>query len=161
MISFERFYRALMHGCGVASALLFGIVVVLVTADVLMRNLGLGTLPWIVEVSEYSLPVATFLSAPWLLHNNQHVRIEILLTFMPRRAAQWMDQFADLIGLIASLSLVWYGLKIIMDSRSIGSLIIKTLVFPEWWLFVPVPVGSALLVIEFVRRIARRAVTAP
>jgi TRAP-type C4-dicarboxylate transport system permease small subunit len=29
-------------------------------------------------------------------------------------------------------------------------------VFPEWWLFAPLPFGGALLVIEFVRRILHR-----
>jgi TRAP-type C4-dicarboxylate transport system permease small subunit len=157
MSSLDRLYRFLMQGCGVASALLFGIVALLVTLDVLMRNFGFGTLPWIVEVSEYSLPVATFLSAPWLLHNNQHVRVEILLTWLSPANARRLDQLADLVGLVGSLVLVWYGLRIIMDSRGIGALIIKTLVFPEWWLFAPLPAGGVLLAIEFVRRIVRRA----
>jgi TRAP-type C4-dicarboxylate transport system permease small subunit len=150
------FYRLLMRACGVVAALLFGIVALLVTFDVLMRNFGFGTLPWIVEVSEYSLPVATFLTAPWLLHANQHVRVEILLTALPRGVARWLDQLADAIGLAGSLTLAWYGLKIILDSRSIGSLIIKTLVFPEWWLFAPVPLAGVLLSIEFARRMAAR-----
>jgi TRAP-type transport system small permease protein len=157
MSSLDRLYRALIHACGVVAALLFGIVAVLVTLDVVMRNLGFGNLPWIVEVSEYSLPVATFLTAPWLLHNNQHVRVEVLLTAVPARIARWLDQFADLVGLAGSLGLVWYGLQIIGDSRGINALIIKTLVFPEWWLFAPLPIGGALLAIEFVRRMLRRA----
>ena len=156
MSALATFYRLLMRACGVVAALLFGIVALLVTFDVLMRNFGFGTLPWIVEVSEYSLPVATFLTAPWLLHANQHVRVEILLTALPRGAARWLDQLADAIGLAGSLTLAWYGLKIILDSRSIGSLIIKTLVFPEWWLFAPVPLAGVLLSIEFVRRMAAR-----
>ena len=142
MTSLDRLYRVLIHACGDVAALLFGIVAVLVTLDVVMRNLGFGNLPWIVEVSEYSLPVATFLTAPWLLHNNQHVRVEMLLTAVPARIARWLDQFADLIGLAGSLGLVWYGLRIIADSRSIDALIIKTLVFPEWWLFAPLPIGG-------------------
>jgi TRAP-type transport system small permease protein len=160
MSSLDRIYRALIHGCGVVSAVLFGIVAVLVTLDVIMRNVGLGSLPWIVEISEYSLPVATFLSAPWLLHQNAHVRVEILLTSVPRRAALWLDSFADLVGLAGSLALLWYGVAIIRDSRSIGSLIIKTLVFPEWWLFVPLPAGAALLALEFVHRMTRRVTAA-
>jgi TRAP-type transport system small permease protein len=157
MIALSTFYRLLIRACGVFAAILFGVVALLVTMDVVLRNLGFGTLPWIVEVSEYSLPVGTFLTAPWLLHGNQHVRVEILLTSLPRGAARWLDQLADLIGLAGSLTLAWYGLKVIIDSRSIGSLIIKTLVFPEWWLFVPMPVAGVLLAIEFVRRMAVRA----
>jgi TRAP-type C4-dicarboxylate transport system permease small subunit len=157
MTALSTFYRLLIRACGVVAAILFGVVALLVTMDVVLRNLGFGTLPWIVEVSEYSLPVGTFLTAPWLLHGNQHVRVEILLTSLPRGAARWLDQLADLIGLAGSLTLAWYGLKVIIDSRSIGSLIIKTLVFPEWWLFVPMPVAGVLLAIEFVRRMAVRA----
>ena len=157
MTSLSTFYSFLMRACGVVAAVLFGIVALLVTMDVILRNLGFGTLPWIVEVSEYSLPVATFLTAPWLLYGNQHVRVEILLTALPRGTARWLDQLADLIGLAGSLTLAWYGLKVILDSRSIGSLIIKTLVFPEWWLFVPMPFGGALLAIEFLRRMTLRA----
>jgi TRAP-type C4-dicarboxylate transport system permease small subunit len=160
MTSLDRFYRALIHGCGVISAVLIGIVAVLVTVDVVMRNLGFGNLPWILEVSEYALPAATFLTAPWLLHNNQHVRVEILVSAVPRAAARWFDLLADLIGLAVSLGLVWYGIRIIADSRGIGALVIKTLVFPEWWLFVPLPVGGGLLAIEFVRRMRRRAAAA-
>lgn len=151
------FYRLLMRGCGAVAAVLFGAVAVLVTVDVVLRNLGFGTLPWIVEVSEYSLPVATFLTAPWLLHVNQHVRVEILVSSVSRRAARWLDHVADLIGLAASLTLGWYALQVILDSRAIGSLVIKTLVFPEWWLFAPVPFAGILLAIEFVRRMAVRA----
>ncbi|HEX2117350.1 MAG TPA: TRAP transporter small permease [Alphaproteobacteria bacterium] len=160
MISASAFYRLLMRACGVIAALLFGVVALLVTLDVVLRNLGFGTLPWIVEISEYSLPVATFLTAPWLLHANQHVRVEILVTSVPRAVARWLDQLADLVGLVGSLTLAWYGLKVILDSRAIGSLIIKTLVFPEWWLFVPVPFAGLMLAIEFVRRMALRATQA-
>ena len=59
----------------------------LVTLDVVMRNVGLGTLAWVNEVSEYSLPVATLLIAPWLLHRNQHVRLDVLLASVPKRLA--------------------------------------------------------------------------
>jgi TRAP-type C4-dicarboxylate transport system permease small subunit len=156
MTALATFYRLLMRACGAIAAVLLGIVALLVTMDVVLRNFGFGTLPWIVEVSEYSLPVATFLTAPWLLHGNQHVRVEILLTTLPPGIARWFDQLADLIGLAGSLTLAWYGLKVILDSRSINALIIKTLVFPEWWLFVPMPFAGVLLGIEFVRRMAVR-----
>ena len=46
---------------------------------------------------------------------------------------------------------IWYGVKAIADSRQLGSMVFKTLVFPEWWLFVPVPLCFALLAVEFLR----------
>jgi len=148
----KRAYRFLMQASGVAAALVIGVVVLLVTVDVVGRNIGLGGLPWAVEISEYSLPLATFLAAPWLLYRNEHVRIDILLTALPGSAARQINRAADAVGLAVCLVFVWYGIKVIADSIRLGSMIIKTLVIPEWWTFAPVPICFALLAVEFVRR---------
>ena len=147
-----RAYRGLLHAGAVASALLLGLLALLVTGDVLARNLGLGTLPWILEVSEYGLPLATFLVAPWLLHRNEHVRLDVLLTALPRPAARLLDRLSDTVGLAVSLVFVVYGARAVSSSAQQGSLIIKSVVFPEWWLYAPVPVCFAFLAVEFVRR---------
>src|SRR4029453_16980237 len=133
-----RAYRGLLHAGAVAAALLLGILALLVTGDVVARNLGLGTLPWIIEVSEYTLPLATFLVAPWLLHRNAHVRVDVL---------------PPLVGLAVSAVFVVYGARAIASSAQQGSMVIKAIVFPEWWLYAPVPVCFAVLAVEFVRRL--------
>jgi TRAP-type C4-dicarboxylate transport system permease small subunit len=152
----RRAYGFLMQACGIGAALTIGVMALLVTFDVIARNTGLGSFPWVVEVSEYSLPFATFLAAPWLLYRNEHVRLDMLLTALPGRIARQVDRLADLIGLMVCAVFVWYGVAVIEDSINLGSLVIKTLVFPEWWLFLPVPVSFGLLGIEFARRIAGR-----
>ncbi len=142
----------MMRGCGLASALVVGVVALLVASDVIARNIGLGTFPWVVELSEYSLPLATFLTAPWLLYRNEHVRVDVLLTSLPATLARQIGRAVDVVGVAVCIVFVWYGIKVIADSMQLGSMIIKTLVLPEWWTFVPVPVCFALLGIEFVRR---------
>lgn len=150
----SRAYSGLIRLCGVASALVLGAVAVLVSFDVIARNLGLSTFPWIVEVSEYSLPLATFLIAPWLLHRGEHVRIDMVLTALPRPLARLVGRAADVLGLAISAVFLFYGVKVIRDSMGLDSLVIKTMVFPEWWLFLPVPFCFALLAIEFARRLS-------
>jgi len=51
MAAIARAYRHFLHGCAVVAAVLLGAAAVLVTGDVVARNVGLGTLPWILEVS--------------------------------------------------------------------------------------------------------------
>lgn len=145
-------YGSLLHACAVAAALLLGSMAVLVTADVLVRNLGAATLPWVLDVSEYSLPLATFLVAPWLLHRSEHVRLDAVVTALPSALARRLDRLADAIGLGVSLVFVVYGTKAILSSAQQGSMVIKAIVFPEWWLYAPVPACFGLLAIEFVRR---------
>ena len=151
-----------MQTCGGAAALSLGLVAMLVTLDVLARNLGAGTFPWVVEVSEYSLPFATYLAAPWLLYRNEHVRLDLLLTSLRPGAARAVDRGADLVGLIICLVFLWFGVYVIADSANHGSMVDKTLSFPEWWLYVPVPFCFALLAVEFVRRMfIANAIAAP
>ena len=147
-----RAYRGLLHAEAVAAALILGLLALLVTGDVLARNLGLGTLPWMLEVSEYGLPLATFLVAPWLLHRNEHVRLDVLLTSLPHGVARALDRFSDAVGLAVSAIFVAYGARAVASSAQQGALVIKSVVFPEWWLYAPVPICFAFLAVEFVRR---------
>jgi TRAP-type C4-dicarboxylate transport system permease small subunit len=149
-----------LHAGAVTAALLLGVVAALVTLDVVARNVGLGTLPWILEVSEYSLPLATFLIAPWLLHQGQHVALDVVVTALPPPWARALDRLGNTIGLAVSLVFVVFGARTIAASAAQGSMVIKAIVFPEWWLYAPVPVCFALLAVEFVRRPAGRGAPA-
>jgi TRAP-type transport system small permease protein len=151
----ERAYGRLLHAGAVVAALLLGLLALLVTGDVVARNLGIGTLPWILEVSEYGLPLATFLVAPWLLYRNEHVRLDVLLTAIPVKVARALDRFSDMAGLGVSLVFVIYGWRAIVSSAQQGSMVIKSVVFPEWWLYAPVPLCFAFLAVEFIRRFVR------
>jgi TRAP-type C4-dicarboxylate transport system permease small subunit len=66
-----------------------------------------------------------------------------------------MEALADIVGLAASLVLIWYGTIMSVQSARLGSLTIKNLVFPEWWLLAPLPVCFALVALEFVFRFQR------
>jgi TRAP-type transport system small permease protein len=152
-----KVYRRVMQACGVLAALLIGAIVVLVCYDVIGRNLGIRSLPWIVEVTEYALPLITLLAAPWLLFRAEHVRLDLLNNTLSASALQTLDRIASLVGLAVSLAIVWYALKVIADTRSIGAMVMKSLVFPEWWLFVPVPLSFGLMAIECGRRLFQPA----
>src|SRR5437762_14350452 len=109
-------------------------MVVIVTADILLRNLTRTGFSWANEVTEYALYLITLLTAPWLLRRGQHVRIDMMLVIVPPLLAWACEAAADLVGLAASLVLVWYGTVMTAQSARLGSLTIKHLVFPEWWL---------------------------
>jgi TRAP-type transport system small permease protein len=144
-------YGKLLQGLAAAAAVLLGATALAITLDVIARNVGLGTLPWILEVSEYVLPLATFLAAPWLLYRNEHVRLDVLLARLP-----WLKLVGNLVGLSVCTVLVVYGVRTILNSAAQSSMVLKSVVFPEWWLYAPVPLCFGLLSIEFLRRLAGR-----
>jgi TRAP-type C4-dicarboxylate transport system permease small subunit len=148
-----KLYTLLLRSLAAAAAVLLGAMAVLVTLDVVMRNVGLGTIAWVNEVSEYSLPVATLLIAPWLLHRNEHVRLDVLLVSLSARAARVLGKTCDVLGIAICAVFVWYGIRLILDSARIGSMVVKTLAIPEWWQYALVPVCFSLLAVEFARRL--------
>ena len=114
-------------------------MVVIVAADIVLRNTVRVGFAWANEVTEYALYLTTLLTAPWLLRRGQHVRIDMALVLVPPRVAWLCEAAADILGLAASLVLVWYGTVMTVQSARLGSITIKNLVFPEWWLLAPLP----------------------
>jgi len=149
--SFGRLFDVL----AAAAALILLAMVLVVTADIVLRNTARVGFPWANEVTEYALYLITLLTAPWLLRRGQHVRIDMMLVLLPPRVAWLCEAVADLIGLAASLVLVWYGTIMTVQSARLSSLTIKNLVFPEWWLLWPLPLCFALLALEFLFRFHR------
>jgi TRAP-type transport system small permease protein len=145
-------HARLMRACGAVAAAVLGLITVLVCFDVISRNLGMRSVVWINEVTEYALPIATLAAAPWLMWRNQHVRLDLLGMVLSPAAQRKVDRLSSAIGLLVSLLMVWYSIRMLLDSRAAGSIVLKALVFPEWWLYVPVPIGFGLLALECGRR---------
>jgi TRAP-type C4-dicarboxylate transport system permease small subunit len=150
-----RAFDLLLAALGALAGLAIAAIALLVSLDVLMRNVGLGTLPWLLELVEYALYGATFLAAPWVLSLGAHVRVDIVVTSLPRRAAAALEVLVDLAGAAVALVLMRYGLEATLEARRIGALIV-----PEWWLLAVIPFASLLLAVEFVRRALRPAAAA-
>jgi TRAP-type C4-dicarboxylate transport system permease small subunit len=139
-----------------ASAMVL-IMTLLIGTDVGLRNAGLGGVAWSNEASEYMLYLITLLSAPWLLRQGKHIRIDIVLRALPPRVGWTLEWVGDLLGLLCSLYFVWYGMKVLVASYLAGSISIKTLILPEWWLLAPMPLAFIAVSIEFVFRMHRLA----
>src|SRR5260370_31874401 len=127
-------FGRLLDALALMAAVTLLAMVVIVTADIVLRNLMGAGFAWANEVSEYALYLMTLLTAPWLLRRGQHMRLDIILTLVPPRVAWLMVALADVLGLPVSITLIRYGLDMTFDSARLGAITIKNLVFAEWWL---------------------------
>ena len=153
----SRWYGHVLDGLLSIAGVLLLVMTVMIGADVLLRNIGAGGIPPSNELSEDALYLTTLLAAPGLLRQGQHIRIDILLRALPLRLGWILEWIADVTGIVCCLAFVWYGARVVAASHANGSLSIKTLVMPEWWLLVGLPIAFALLTIEFVFRMHRLA----
>ena len=153
-----------LYGRLLASVALAGCAVLLATmlvicVDVLLRNVrlipGMLAVPWANEVTEYALYLITMLTAPWLLRQGMHIRVDVLLRAMPRRLAWYCEWVADMFALACCIVIAFYGLKAVLSSNAIDGMVVKALSVPEWWLLLPLPIAFALLAIEVLFRMQR------
>jgi TRAP-type C4-dicarboxylate transport system permease small subunit len=158
MARLSEWYGRLLNALVLVACLLLLIMTVMIGADVVSRNVGGGGVAVSNELSEDILYLMTLLAAPWLLRQGQHIRVDIILRALPVRAAWLLEWVGDIVGLLCCLYFVWYGYLITRASYDAGSISIKTLVTPEWWTLAPLPLGFALLGIEFIFRMHRLSV---
>ena len=153
-------YGRLLSALAYVAFMLVLAMMVVICADVLLRNLPVGSwrnVPGANEFSEYTLYFVTALIAPWLLRQGQHIRVDILLRVLPRGFAWLCEWLVDVLALLACLIMAWHGWLALKSSFSMGSMVIKSLVFPEWWMLAPLPVAFILLAIEMGFRMHRLA----
>jgi TRAP-type C4-dicarboxylate transport system permease small subunit len=140
---------------GYLVALSLGLFAVAIPLDLLMRRVGLGNMPWLYELIEYVLYAGVFLATPWVLREGAHVRVDIVVSALPRAQAVWLERLLDLIGAAISGVLLYYGWRAAIEAYVGDSRQFKTLIIFDWWLMTIFCVAALLLMIEFLLRMRR------
>lgn len=156
---FSAGFGKLLEALALVACLMVFAMVIVICVDVLLRNVALiptmRGLDWSNDLTEAMLYLITMCAAPWILRQGQHIRVDIILRAIPKRVAWYCEWFADIVGLVCCLAMVWYGIKMTVASYTSGAMTVKTLVTPEWWLLAPLPIAFALLSIEMLFRMRR------
>ena len=157
----EAAYGRLLEALALVACMLVFLMTLMICTDVLLRNVrvvrGLAGLEWSSEISEAMLYLITMLTAPWLLRRGQHIRVDVILRAVPKQVGWIFEWVTDIMGLACCLIITWYGARAALASFKAGSVSIKTLVTPEWWLLSVLPVAFLALSIEMLFRMRRLA----
>jgi TRAP-type C4-dicarboxylate transport system permease small subunit len=159
MARLESAYGRLLEVLALAAcALIFGMML-MICADVFLRNVrivpGMVGIEWANEISEAMLYLIALLTAPWLMRRGQHIRVDVLLRAVPPRLGWGLEWLVDALAMACCAIIAWYGVRAALGSWQAGSLSIKTLVTPEWWLLSVLPVAFLALTLEMVFRMRR------
>ncbi|NMM43041.1 TRAP transporter small permease [Rhodospirillaceae bacterium KN72] len=161
MSKLVSWYDGFLLCLGYLGGICLGLIAVMVSLDVILRNIGTASFPWLLESVEYALFAVSFLLAPWVLNQGSHVRVDVLVTKLPGKWAHRLDILADTLGFAVCALFTWYGSRVAVKAFERGELIFKELIFPEWWLMAILPVAGILLTVEFARRLAGHRIAPP
>jgi TRAP-type C4-dicarboxylate transport system permease small subunit len=77
----SRHYGRFLAGLALLGCLILLAMMMIIVADVALRNLAIpglpGSLAWSNEISELMLYLITLCVAPWLLRQGQHIRVDV------------------------------------------------------------------------------------
>jgi len=136
-------------------AISIGLFATLIPLNLLLVKTGLGSIWWLHEGVEYALYVGVFIGAPWVLQQGAHVRVDVLISALPEKAAASLERFLDFAGSVLCLALCYYGYRLAVSEWEDGTLPDKDLRIANWTMMAVFSFSFFLLAIEFLFRIRR------
>jgi C4-dicarboxylate transporter DctQ subunit len=138
----------LITALAVAAAGLIVADALAVSAEVLMRRFLGVTHAGLFEITEYSLLWITFLAAAWLLKNNGHIRVDIVVSRLNPRLRALINIVTTIICAILFGVLAWYSGKLTLLDYQTGFSIGSALRPFKWPIEIIIPICFLLLFIE-------------
>jgi TRAP-type C4-dicarboxylate transport system permease small subunit len=150
--AYRRFIRLAGHVnlalAILAAAMLFAVTLA-IFFEVTWRYMGGRSQLWVTEVSEYSLLYITFLAAPYLLQHNRHVTVDLLTAGRSGLAARALNTAIAATGCALCLLVAIKGLDLVADQYATGLRRITVMAPRSWYILAAVPLGMALMAIQF------------
>ncbi len=146
---FELAVSRVNHALGVVGAGILVSMLLLISANVLMRYAFNSPIPWADQMATYGLVYVTFIGAPRVLARRGHVAVDILHASLRPRRQMLLRVGIDVVGMVYCL------LFFLLASKELSGLVVRGVVFsdavtvPQWMVYAVIPVGAGLLCLQF------------
>lgn len=150
-----RIWDGILDGMMFVAALLTLALTLGVCADVVLRTLGTGGVPWMFDAAEYVLLALLALGTTAVLRDQRHINVDLFIGQLPPRGRRATMILGKLLCFLVAAALTHYATIASLRSFNDGSLIFRYLIFPEWIPFAGVAVTFALLTVESFRQTLR------
>jgi len=129
------------------------VILVLITlaecAEIIVRKFGNTSLPWVIEFSEYALVFIAFLAGAWVLKEEAHIKVDLVLNMFSPRIRAVINVVNSILGAVLCLFLTYQSAFMVLDLFKRQILTAKTMEIPMWPLFAVFCFGNFLLSIQF------------
>ncbi len=128
---------------------------VVLFVNVVLRYLFSASTSWAEELIRYLMLWITFIGGSICVRRGAHIRMDFLLTMLPRGVATALTRLVYLIAAGFCAALFWYGARLVgftielhQTSPAMG--------VPMWIPYLAMPLGSALMTLRFLMAACRR-----
>jgi len=149
-------YDAVLYGMAYFAGFLMAAMMVTITLDVVLRNLGYQSSAHFFTFTEYALLIVPCLGAPWLAREKGHIYVEILLLSLRPRLRSAMTVLIGLLCITVCLVIAWYGFDVTLRDYLQNEKDVRSMDFPRWMVIGFIPLSFFMMAIEFARFLWKR-----
>jgi TRAP-type C4-dicarboxylate transport system permease small subunit len=150
-----KIYDALLYGMAWLAAFLIAAMMVIITLDVALRNLGYQSSAHFFTFTEYALLMVPCMGAPWLVREKGHIYVEIVFMHLRPAARKWLLRFIGVACVAVCLVIAWYGFGITIADFVGNEKDVRSFDMPRWMIVGWIPLGFLMMAIEFARFLVR------
>ena len=151
-----RAYDAVVYGMAGVAAFLLVAMMVVITLDVVLRNLGYQSSAHFFTFTEYALLIVPCMGAPWLAREKGHIYVEILLMSLQERTRARMTMLVGAICVAVCLVIAWFGFQVALNDYLQNEKDVRSMDMPRWLIVGWIPVSFLMMAVEFARFLWRR-----
>jgi TRAP-type C4-dicarboxylate transport system permease small subunit len=126
-----------------------------VALEVVMRYFFNRPTRWVVEFSEYALLWVAFLGGAWVLREEAHVKVEMLVEILPPRTREITHIITSLVGMMTCALFCWVSTAFIVELYDSGEVLFRSIQVKKWAVMSVMAPGLLLLTLQFMRRALR------
>ncbi|MDD1793284.1 TRAP transporter small permease [Enterovibrio makurazakiensis] len=129
-------------------------IVITIAMEVLRRFVFSYSSIWGEEVARYAFIYLAWIGASAAVKERAHIRIDVLLHYLPQRGKAVMYLFGDLMTLIVAVFALYWSIHPIEVSLKFGS-VTHGLGISQAWFMAAVPLGFSLMLFRLAQSIRR------
>lgn len=129
-------------------------VVITMAVEVIRREIFAYSSIWGEEMVRYSFIYLAWIGAAAAVKERAHIRIDVLLHYLGRRAKALIYMFGDIVMFAVAVTALVYSFETVMVSAKFGSVSHGLRVSMVWFLMA-VPLGFALMTIRLAQSFVR------
>ena len=107
---------------------------------------------WIVQINEYSLVWVCFLATAWVLAENKHVRVDILMSRFDQKRQTVLLFIQDAVSIVLCAVLCYLGSLSTWEHLRDKVMDVGSIDVPKGWVIGVIPLGFLLLTLQFLQR---------
>jgi TRAP-type C4-dicarboxylate transport system permease small subunit len=135
----------------VIAGILLLVMTLIINYNVFMRYF-IGKPPvWAIEITEWILLYSAFLAAAWVLKEEGHVVIDILVVRLSRKNQHILKVLVCFLGILTCGFLAYHGFRAAYSLYNRDVIMMGMILMPKYILVVIIPVGISLTLIQFIR----------